>query len=237
MIIAMLLAHLLGDYVLQWDALAAWKGRSVRGAAFHGSIVLVVTLLFAVLIDAAWWPWALFIGATHIAIDCFWVVFNRRFAPRSGMYGLVRLLIDQSLHFGVILCAIILSGYATPIGLPGTIVTEVQTHRLWVVALGYVLISLPTWIFIEFIFYGLIDGSAPDFGRVRQYKYVGSLERGLIATFVATGQFALVPVVALPRLVLEGPQYFGNNRATLYLAEWLGSLSVAVLIGLLLGRM
>ena len=96
---------------------------------------------------------------------------------------------------------------------------------------------MPAWIFIEFIFYGLINGSAPDFSRVGKYKYVGSLERGLIATFVATGQFTLVPVVALPRLVLESPQYFGNNRTTLYIAEWLGSLAVAVLIGLALGRM
>ena len=245
MIIAMLLAHLMGDYVLQWDALARWKGASVKGAACHGLIVAMVTLLFAVLIDPAWWPWAVLIGAAHIAIDCCWVVFNRRFAPSNGLYGLVRLLIDQSLHFAVIAFALFASGYVTltacpassGIGLPGSIVQEVQTHRVWAIALGYVLISMPTWIFIEFIFYGLIDGSAPDFSRVGKYKYVGSLERGLIATFVATGQFTLVPVVALPRLVLESPQYFGNNRSTLYLAEWLGSLAVAVLIGLALGRM
>ena len=115
--------------------------------------------------------------------------------------------------------------------------TEVQTHRLWAIALGYVLISLPAWIFIEFVLYGLINGSAPDFNRVKHYKYVGSLERGLIATFVATGQFMLVPVVALPRLVLESPQYFGDSRTTLYVAEWLGSLALAVLIGLALGHM
>jgi|WetSurMetagenome_2_1015567.scaffolds.fasta_scaffold113195_2 hypothetical protein len=245
MIIAMLLAHLMGDYVLQWDALARWKGASIKGAACHGSIVLAVTLLFAVLIDPSWWPWALLIGVAHIAIDCFWVIFNHRFAPSNGLYGLVRLLIDQSLHLTVIMLALFASGYVTStaypassgIGLAGIIGQEVQTHRLWAIALGYVLISLPAWIFIEFIFYGLIDGSAPDFGRVGKYKYVGSLERGLIATFVATGQFTLVPVVALPRLVLESPQYFGNNRSTLYLAEWLGSLAVAVLIGLALGRM
>jgi hypothetical protein len=237
MIIAMLLAHLTGDYVLQWDALARWKGASVKGAACHGLIVAAVTLLFAVLIDPGWWPWALLIGAAHIVIDCFWVVFNRRYVPRSGLYGLVRLLTDQTLHFVVILCALFASGYVTPIGLPGSIVQEVQTHRLWAIALGYVLISMPTWIFIEFIFYGLINGSAPDFSRVGKYKYVGSLERGLIATFVATGQFTLVPVVALPRLVLESPQYFGDNRTTLYIAEWLGSLAVAVLIGLALGRL
>jgi hypothetical protein len=44
-------------------------------------------------------------------------------------------------------------------------------------------------------------------------------------------------VVALPRLVLEGPQYRSNNKTILYLAEWLGSLAVAVLIGLMLRRM
>jgi hypothetical protein len=237
MIIAMLLAHLMGDYVLQWDALARWKGASVKGAACHGLIVSAVTLLFAVLIDPAWWPWALLIGLAHIVIDASWVVFNRRFTPRSGLYGLVRLLTDQTLHFAVILFALFASGYATPATLFSTAVNEVQTHRAWAIALGYALISMPAWIFIEFIFYGLINGSAPDFSRVGKYKYVGSLERGLIATFVATGQFTLVPVVALPRLVLESPQYFGNNRTTLYIAEWLGSLAVAVLIGLALGQL
>ncbi len=236
MIIAMLLAHLVGDYVLQWDALARWKGASIKGAAVHGSIVLAVTLLFAVLIEPSWWPWALLIGLTHVAIDASWVGVNRRFASR-GMYGLMRLLVDQLLHFTVILCALFASGYTRPATLFSAALVEAQTHRLWAIALGYVLISMPAWIFIEFIFYGLINGSAPDFSRVGKYKYVGSLERGLIATFVATGQFTLVPVVALPRLVLESPQYFGNNRTMLYLAEWLGSLAVAVLIGLLLGRM
>jgi hypothetical protein len=237
MIIAMLLAHLVGDYVLQWEALARWKGASIKGAICHGSIVLVVTLLFAVLIDPGWWPWAALVGLAHIVIDASWVGFNRRFAARSGMYGLVRLLIDQTLHFAVILCALFASGYATPTTLFSTAVSEVQTHRAWAIALGYVLISMPAWIFIEFIFYGLINGSAPDFGRVGKYKYIGSLERGLIVTFVATGQFVLVPVVALPRLVLEGPQYRSNNKTILYLAEWLGSLAVAVLIGLMLRRM
>ena len=236
MIIAMLLAHLMGDYILQWEALAIWKGRSIKGAVCHGSIVLAVTLLFAVVINPAWWPWALSIGVAHIVIDASWVRLNRRFAAR-GMYGLVRLLTDQTLHLAVIAAAIMLSGYASPTELAGTLAAEAQSHRAWAIALGYVLISMPAWIFIEFVFYGLINGSAPDFGRVARYKYVGSLERSLIATFVATGQFALVPVVALPRLVLESPQYFGDNRTTLYLAEWLGSMALAVFIGLALGRM
>src|SRR5512136_2867311 len=142
MIIAMLLAHMLGDYVLQWDALARWKGAAVKGAVFHGAIVLAVTLLFAVLIDPGWWPWALLIGLTHIAIDVSWVDLNRRFASR-GRYGLIRLLIDQALHLGVIVGVVIASGYAAPANLPAAIAAEVQLHRAWAIALGYVLISMP----------------------------------------------------------------------------------------------
>ncbi len=46
------------------------------------------------------------------------------------------------------------------------------------------------------------------------------------------GQFALVPLVALPRLVFEGPQVMGTQRVTLYVAEWLASVAVAVAVGL-----
>ncbi len=43
MIIARLLAHLTGDYVLQWDALARWKCASIKGAACHRSICVNCT--------------------------------------------------------------------------------------------------------------------------------------------------------------------------------------------------
>jgi hypothetical protein len=100
--------------------------------------------------------------------------------------------------------------------------------------LGYVFITLPAWILIEFTFYALINGSAPDFTQAAKNKYPGSLERGLMLTFVLLGQFALVPLVALPRLVFDSPTVIGQPRAALYLAEWLGSLAVAVAIGLML---
>jgi hypothetical protein len=44
----------------------------------------------------------------------------------------------------------------------------------------------------------------------------------------------LVPIVALPRLVFEGPRQMGKPNTTPYLAEVLASLAAAVAIGLLL---
>ena len=50
MVYALLLAHLLGDYVFQWDTLARWKTRSLSGVIAHGGIVTLTTLTCAVLV-------------------------------------------------------------------------------------------------------------------------------------------------------------------------------------------
>jgi hypothetical protein len=100
-------------------------------------------------------------------------------------------------------------------------------------ALAYVFISLPTWILLQFLVFGLINGTAPDFSNGTN-KYVGTLERWLITTFVLLGQFILVPLVALPRLMFEGRSVVREERSTLYLAELLASVAVAIGIGLAL---
>jgi len=61
---------------------------------------------------------------------------------------------------------------------------------------------------------------------------VGILERGLITTLVLLGQFVLVPLVALPRLLVEGPRVVNSQRKIVYAAEWLASIALAVVVGL-----
>ncbi len=236
MVVAMLLAHLVGDYILQWDTLAQRKSREIKGVLLHGGIVTVVTVLFALPLDGDWWPWALGIGLVHTTIDAGWLWLGRRWrtSNQSGRYPIVRLFIDQLLHVSVIAAALIASGAIGVDGLLRNLAAMFAEYRWLSVALGYVFITLPAWILIEFTFYALLNGSAPDFAQAAKNKYPGSLERGLMLTFVLMGQFALVPLVALPRLVLDSPTVIGQPRAALYLAEWLGSLGLAVTIGLML---
>lgn len=227
MILAMLLAHLIGDYVLQWDALAMWKSRAPAGVLAHGALVTGAAVLLALPFDAAWWPWALGIGLAHTAIDAAWLPINRRIRS-GGRWPVWRLLIDQTLHVGVIGAALIASGAIAPGQMRAAVVAAIRSERELAVLLGYVFITLPAWILIEFTLYALLIGSAPDFARVGKIKYVSSLERGLVVTFVLLGQFAVAPLVTLPRLIAAG----GEARTPLYLAEWLGSLAVAVGVGL-----
>lgn len=235
MIIAMLLAHLVGDYVLQWDQLAAWKSRAVKGAVVHGLIVLVITVVFALPFDPAFVPYALFIGFTHLLVDALQPWLGRRVPLNGpGLFGLGRLLLDQSLHLGFILLALAWGGYLTWPTLAADLRTALQTGQGLTIILGYVFLAMPAWILVEFVVYGLVNGTAPDFAQAIRCKYVGTLERWLIITFVMLGQFAIVPLVALPRLFFEGPYVQGTSRTTLYVSELLASVGLAVGIGLAL---
>ena len=225
MIAAMFLAHLVGDFVLQWDRLARWKGRAWQGVVAHGAIVWLVTWAVSAVFDRGWWPWALFIGVTHTLIDM------APLTPAKRVPAFTRLVADQAVHSFVIVAALAASGYLPASDISAGLAGVAHDQRLQVVLLGYTFLTMPAWILVEFGVYGLVAGTAPDMARAPN-KYVGSLERALITTCVLTGQFLLVPLVAAPRLVLEGAQVLGSQRTTVYLSEWLASVTLAVAVGL-----
>ncbi len=237
MVAAMFLAHLVGDYILQWDSLALWKARHLHGVVAHGLIVALVTGLLAVAIEPGWWPWALFIAGTHLVVDAAQLPLNRRLArAQTGLLGFVRFALDQALHVSVILLALIASGYLSPGNLAGDLFLSLTGNRWLAYLLGYAFISMPTWILVRFLVHGLLNRSTPDFSPTAQ-KYAGITERWLITTFVLLGQFFLVPLAATPRLLLartgRRPPRTGR-RAMLYFLELAASLVVAISVGMAL---
>jgi hypothetical protein len=145
MIIAMFLAHLVGDFVLQWNRLAQWKSRELQGVLVHGLIVTVVTGLFALRFAPGWWQGILFIGIVHTAIDA-----AQWYYPFPGT-PLVRFLTDQSLHVLVIIIALAAGGYlnlntaGSGIGFANN-----QPHIL-VYVLGCAFLTMPAWVLLKFV--------------------------------------------------------------------------------------
>jgi len=220
--------------MLQWDGLARWKSRELKGVLVHGLIVLLVTGVFSLPFDMNWWPWVLLIGLSHTVIDAIPLWLGRRVPLQAdGTLALARFLVDQTLHLGVIIMVLTASGYVTPSVLAADLAATLHRQRELAYLLGYTFITMPAWVLTRFAIYGLVKGATPDFSQADN-KYVGILERGLITTFVVTGQFGLVPVVSLPRLILEAPQVRASQQAMAYVAELLASMTVAVAIGLLL---
>lgn len=239
MVISILLSHLFGDYILQWDSLSRWKSQSLNGVLVHGAIVLAVTWLFSLPFDPNWWPWAIFIGLTHTFIDGVELPIRKRLAVQnSGVSAVTFLIIDQILHLSIIAFALVHSGFLELPSLSADILAALTNNRTLTYMLGYAFLTMPAWILVEFLVYGLIKGTAPDFSQAVKNKYISILERGLIATFVLLGQFILVPLVAVPRLMMEMNPASGheiesdNQRNRLMVAELLASVTVAVFIGL-----
>lgn len=194
MIVLLLLAHILGDYLLQTDLIARWKARSLWGVLAHGAIVTGVTLLCAQVAAPAWLPYALLIGLSHTAID---VLKARVFTTQQPGLSLVLLLLDQAAHVTVIVLAAQLTGAPTLAQLRAGGVA-LADPRLLSFTIGYLLLLNPTWVLLRFIVRGLWGaGAAPHLGAGE--KYGPMIERALITTCILLGQIALVPAVLLPR--------------------------------------
>lgn len=227
MVFTMILAHLIGDYVLQWDKLAAWKSRELKGIVAHCTIVAIVTAVFALAFEPYWWQGVVFISAAHFFIDTI------QFYIKLPIPALARFLLDQLAHFIVIFMALAAGGYLPTTIMTTELATATQSEQLMIFILGYAFVTMPAWVLVKFASYGLVQGTAPEFpGRTN--KYIEILERILITTFVLLGQFYLVPIVILPRLISEWSDVQNNEQNTLYLVEMLSSITLAVIVGLLL---
>jgi hypothetical protein len=142
-----------------------------------------------------------------------------------------RFLVDQFLHFLVIFIALIWGGYLNPATPVKDLIASINATPYLSALLGYALITMPAWVFLKFAIYGLVSGSPPNFPEGPN-KFVGITERLLIATLVAFGQFLLIPLVALPRLILDWPKVVNSGRVSIYTSELLASVLLAVGVGL-----
>ena len=234
MILSMFLAHLVGDYVLQWDNLAMWKAKAMGGILAHCAVVSAVTFIFAWPFGGLWWQVALVISLGHLVIDAVQLPITSG-PPRPGMFSLARFTADQIAHVLLILAALIGAGYLDPAHMGSMILGEMQARPQLTYLMAYIALAMPAWVMLEFILYGLVRGSAPDFSRATN-KYVGSMERWLIMTCVLMGQYLLVPLVAAPRFLFEKPRLNDQDlpEINLYLAKLLASFLLAIACGLAL---
>lgn len=226
MILSMFLAHLVGDYILQWNSLAYWKSRALAGVSAHCLIVASVTWLFALPFDPLWGG-VLVISLLHFAIDATQLKLKPPVPP------LTRFAIDQAAHGAVIMLTLAYGGYLDLSGATAVLQQLMHNQRLLLMLTGYAFVTMPAWVVIKFTAYGLVTGAAPEFRT--DSKYIEILERLLITTFVVLGQFYLVPLVVAPRLFTRIPHLSGNHETAVYLTELLVSITLAVVVGLLLG--
>ncbi|RMD56088.1 MAG: DUF3307 domain-containing protein, partial [Candidatus Thermofonsia bacterium] len=140
MIVSMFLAHLVGDYILQWDSLATWKSKSLYGVMAHCLVVTAVTAVFALPFTPFWWTGVLFISSLHFIIDAGQLLWKPALPP------LLRFILDQLAHILVIVTALVLGGFMTPSTLTASLAAAVNSDRFLLLLTAYAFITMPAWV-------------------------------------------------------------------------------------------
>jgi hypothetical protein len=202
----------------------------MRGVVVHSFILLVVTALFTLPFGPPWWGGIALIGISHFLVDAV------QFLYRPPIPPLLRFTIDQVLHLFFIFLALVLGGYLEWGNLWAGLVESAQATPLMTGLLGYAFITMPTWVLLKFVVYALVKGQPPNFPEGPN-KYVGIVERVIITTLVLFGQVLLVPLVTLPRLIMEWPKVVDGGGDGVYLTELISSVVLAVGVGVALAAL
>jgi len=224
--VKLLLAHLLGDFILQPTTWVLDKEQKKYKSPFLYIHVLLHGLLAWLLIcDVAFWPYALLLAVVHGAIDLMKLQWQTSKTKRYWFIG------DQTLHiFSLVGITLLWNG--TDLN------TYIIDNRFWIYFTGILLLTTPASLVIK----NIISIWTPDEPPVKEAdlqnagKYIGILERLFVFFFIVTGYFASIGFLMAAKSIFR----FGDltqskdRKLTEYvLIGTLISFGVAIAVGFL----
>jgi len=232
----LLLAHMLGDFVVQPLVLVAMKRKGWRGIIIHSAIVTAFTAALAWGQFPHWWAWTLLLGLSHAFIEHF-----RTFYVKDGnRRGLYYFLLDQAAHLGVIVFIAAVSVHWRPVELAslsnGTASVESQL-MFYLIALIFLVWSVPI---LEAEMVATLIGCNEDIVggksvRIRSVdRLLGALERLAAVSLVLAGCFYLAPTSFLLRFYAQRGQWRGQPSRNRLITKMATSFLVAMATGLVL---
>jgi hypothetical protein len=218
----LLLAHLVGDFLLQSNALCESKERKHHKSAFMYVHALIITLLSWVAIgNCQLWGYAVIIGVTHLLIDI-----AKSYVKAQTLVWFVG---DQILHIFVLLIVsyFIGNGWEQFAWIP-------QNYALILPAFlsAVIICTKPANIFIKMILtrYEIDLPKAKDKELKNAGALIGNLERLLSLVLIIAGQFGAVGFIITAKSILRFRDY-ERAKTEYVLAGTLLSFGIAIICG------
>lgn len=226
-LIKLLIAHFLGDFILQTNTFIKQKEKhQLRSYHLYVHAVIHALLSWILLWDLKYWYVALIILVTHFLIDTGKLYFTTKKNSRWLF------TIDQIAH---ILILIVLATNTSGINF---IIKEQFLQILWPLILCVLFLTSPVAVMLKIFFtrWTLTEDDTGIYGLKNAGKWIGMLERLLIFLFIITDHFSAVGLLLTAKSVFR----FGdlskakNMKLTEYvLIGTLLSFGIAILTGLL----
>lgn len=222
--VGLLLAHFVGDFVLQTDSLCKQKREKKARSWFLYVHALVISLLsLLALWDFRLWYVALILGFCHLLIDL-----GKTYVKKDNVWVFV---IDQALH--ILILAIAALDCFNEFGwtCPDWLTPQVQ--KFLVIAVAALVCWKPANLFIkETLQYNRVSFPADDSNSFHAGKLIGTLERWLILVFILLGRYEVIGFLIAAKSIIR----FGEgdkDQTEYFLAGTLLSIAIAVGCGLL----
>lgn len=228
-LIKLIAAHLVGDFIFQPDKMCKNKVSSNNAVrftwvCFHSFIQAAFTYLF--LADWSNWQIPLIVGCTHFLIDAL-----KSFSPDKGF---VTFIGDQIAHFLALFLIWWLFYVIGDFNAPAN--QYILSFKTWVIFTCFVAILSPTAIFIKlFLSYERWTPEDIEYkGLPNAGKWIGYLERILILIFIYTGNIEGIGFLLAAKSIFR----FGelNKSRDLKITEYvlIGtflSFTIAIILG------
>ncbi len=232
-LLQLLLAHLLTDFILQPNKLIAHKRKYKAKSWFlyiHVLLAGVLSLVF--LQELKWWYAALIISITHLIIDLWKLQRND---------SLKYFLIDQGLHLLVIFVIWLHLSNMLPDLIP-FIGGVLQDQTFLVIITGYLFIIFPAGFLIGKATARWQDDIAPTHKKESLEaagRYIGIFERILVLTFILSGNFSAIGFLIAAKSILRfsDKTEAGARKQTEYvLIGTLMSFAITIVTGFLVSH-
>lgn len=232
LVLRLLLAHLIADFLLQPNS---WvKDKNEKGIRSFKLLlhILVVTGVSTILtIDFFVWQIPVFIFVLHYLIDLLKIYFR---TPKAN--DLLWFIADQFLHIISIIGVALLIGGAANQWIEG-LGELLSSKEVLVVALAYCFIIWPSMIIINLATQGWQTQINDEMGPSLQNagKWIGILERILVLTFVLAAQFQAIGFLIAAKSILRISVKTENSARILSEYVLIGtfiSFTIAILVGL-----
>lgn len=222
-LLRLLTAHLLGDFLLQPGSWVAGKNaKKIRSGFLYLHVLVITILTYLLLWDWNRWYIPLMIGITHLLIDT-WKCYRK--------HTLTYFLADQALHVAVI--AVVWQLFYGHISL----LSFFDNQHFWLLVIGYYVVIWPLGIGI---------GKATEkwqkeaqmnaAGLAQAGIWIGRCERVLVLTFIITGQYTALGFLMAAKSILRftDKDEMTQKKTEYVLVGTLMSFASAAIVGVII---
>lgn len=232
LLLLLILAHLLSDFVFQTDSMVKGKRHNKwKPLVQHLLIVFVITWVLSGR-QELWWV-ALVITLLHGIIDL-----AKNSLRQNNLYIFVG---DQVLHILSIIGVWAFITNSTLTDLPFFLDVDRWPIKYIIIAIGYILVALPTAVLIDYViqdWHEEVNNNKKE-SLKHAGKWIGIIERLLIYTFIIIGEWEPIGFLLAAKSVFRfgDLQKAEDQKKTEYiLIGTLLSFAIAIAVGLVVGK-